>query len=185
MNLICFKGPNTVGRITSEKSIDVFVRKKPRSDDARLRWRTVLQSICEHMRFELSKVSAGADVSLSQKIDSKNPRNMLLREDWSKKCWMRDCTELQKLVEQRLARNWSHGFSSIILKGKFVFCSQYCSIVSYDESKKKMLSGGKKEHVTLRTSAHISLTRLSWWSHSVCSTGWLWGMFTGEWQRLR
>lgn len=125
MNLICFKGPNTVGRITSEKSIDVFVRKKPRSDDARLRWRTVLQSICEHIRFELSKVSAGVDVSLSQKIDNKNPRNMLLQEDWSKKCWMRDCTELQKLVEQRLARNWSHGFSSIILKRKFVFCSQY------------------------------------------------------------
>lgn len=157
----------------SEKSIDVFVRKKPRSDDARLRWRTVLQSICEHIRFELSKVSAGADVSLSQKIDSKNPRNMLLQEDWSKKCWMRDCTELQKLVEQRLARNWSHGFSSIILKGKFVFCSQYCSIVSYDESKKKMLSGGGKKRPRFSTYFRTYFTDPSFLVKPLCLLDWM------------
>lgn len=40
------------------------------------------------------------------------------------KCWIRDCIDLQKLVEQRLAQTWQQDFSPLQYKSTLVQCGE-------------------------------------------------------------
>lgn len=67
------------------------------------------------MKASISNIQyAAVDSGLSWNMERKPQEHVsLFHEEWLKKCWMRDCIELQKLVEQRLATTMCEDLGSL------------------------------------------------------------------------